>query len=186
LKVLLDTSYIFPFLGIEIENISNEQLYAIFSSEEHEFYYVDVSIFELVAKIIKVFISSDEDKESSLLKIAKKAGFSLSDEYDLNYFNEKLDSLLHFDNPKRLIWYFNPLINDLLCELRKIHTDFFDCIILFTAVIYCDCLATMDITLVDKIQGNGQILNLIKKYNPNFCLWMKDLKDAPIKLIFPT
>jgi hypothetical protein len=194
MKVLLDTSYLFPLLGVEVEIISNEQLYTALSSPNDVFYYADLSIFELTAKILKEIwrtnneihhLKKSENEAEEALDLENPGNLHqtnhlmLSPEYDLEYLNQKLDGLLHFDNPKRLIWYYNPHMLDLLYELRNIHHDFIDCAILFTAVVYCDCFATIDRTFIQTIRKNQKIVQLLRNINPNFSFWMDDLTGKP-------
>lgn len=76
----------------------------------------------------------------------------------------------------------NPLIIELASELRSIHDDTIDCLIFATAMCNCDCLLTMDGSLMEKIKENIEILERIQTINKHFKFWLDDASDNPINL----
>jgi len=178
LKVLLDTSYLFPFMGVEIDCISNTHFHELLTDNSHEWFYADISLFEIVAKMTKVI---EQTSNNSDIQTSERiySGISLSSEYNSQYLSEKIDGLLHFDTPKRIIWYYNPYLIDIISEIRKNHSDFIDCLIFTTSLVYTDCLATMDVNFLKKIQNNTKIRQIVQSIKPTFSLWKNGLDTEP-------
>ena len=68
--------------------------------------------------------------------------------------------------------------------MRKIHKDFIDCIILSTAIITSDAIATFDTTLFNIIEKSPILVKKIQQMNPNFEFWFHDFSEPPKKLIY--
>lgn len=158
MKILLDTSYLLPFLQVDPDNISNLQLKEILENTKHTFQYCHLSTFELVAKGMKICMNSD---------------LTIQDVH------EGLDSLLYSSPIQGVQWQSHPELLEIAFSLRKIHKDTFDCIIFSTALYFADCFATSDISLINKIKKQQELVEKIIKINPDFQIWAGDLQKDP-------
>ena len=93
-----------------------------------------------------------------------------------------LDSLRNDSRIESIGWYHNPKIIEIANVLRKIHTDFFDCMIFGTAVLEADAIGTFDDTLYKKIVKNNEIKQTLRKINPEFEFWFYNFKNIPKRL----
>ncbi|GAH30358.1 unnamed protein product, partial [marine sediment metagenome] len=54
MKILIDTSYFLPLIKIGIENIPQTVLLNLLSKTSHEYFYSNLTLFELTAKGLKL------------------------------------------------------------------------------------------------------------------------------------
>lgn len=161
MKILLDTSYLLPFIQVDPENISNLQLKKILENKKHTFQYCDLSIFELVAKGMKICINSD---------------LTIQDVH------EGVDSLLYSSPIIGVQWQSHPELFEIAFRIRNIHKDTFDCVIFSTALYFSDCFTTSDFSILNKIKKQQELVEKIITINPDFQIWIGDLQKDP-KLI---
>ena len=161
MKILFDSSYFMPLIRVEVNNWSSEQLYHYVKdhSSVHEFYYSELSLFEIAAKGTKIALNNSELTPKDI-----QIG---------------IDSLQNYDEFSQTPLFSHPYIFDLAHLCRKIHNDFIDCLIFSSAVCYTECFSTYDHTFINKIINSKAILNKIKEINPKFMILFDDLKDKP-------
>jgi predicted nucleic acid-binding protein len=163
MKLLLDTTYLLPSIKVQVQGLPPTVLKDLLHNAQIEIYFSEISLFELTAKGMKLICSGDPLNVSDL-----RIG---------------IDSLQYNPRVKSLPWSMHPFLLDLALRLRRIHSDFIDCLILSTAVFYADCFATYDATLYDKITKNSDICKEIAKGNNNFQFWFFDLKNPPRPIV---
>ncbi len=161
MKVLLDSSLLLPFIQVEPDNITPQQLKAILNRTDHTFVYSELSIFELVAKGMKICYGTD-------LRIEDV--------------RRGIDSLLYRSPLQSIGWITHPNLLELAYKIRKIHSDTIDCLIFTSALYFSDCFATADQTFFDGIKREPALFNEIASVNPHFFLWFDDLAQPPVLL----
>jgi len=162
MKILWDTTYFLPLIKISIEGIPDNLLLKLLIESKNEFFYSDLSIFEIIAKGLKI--------------ITRKTEVTLQD------IMNGIDAIQNDSRLQTLTWSDNPLIIELVYNLKAIHNDTIDCIIYATAICKCDCIITMDHNFYNKIRGDDSIIKEIKSLNKNFQFWFGDLSEDPIPL----
>ena len=141
MKILLDTTYFLPIIGVNIKGLSNDLLIKLLKNKDYELCYCDVTLFELAAKGAKLVLA-----EHSLT---------------IDDITKGLDSLIYDKRFTNISWLTYPFILELASEVRKVHSDFLDCLILSTAVYQTDIFAMFDETLFKKISRNKTLLSKI-------------------------
>lgn len=157
MKILIDTSYFLPLIKIGIENIPQTVLVNLLSKTSHEFFYSNLTIFELTAK-----------------------GLKLSSQKNTKTPQDKRIGIDAIQNDLRLTeksFTDNPIIIELASQLKTIHNDTIDCLIFATAICVCDCITTMDVSLFDQINKTPSIIKKIREINENFRFWFNDLSE---------
>ena len=157
MKILIDTSYFLPLIKIGIENIPQTLLVNLLSKTSNEFFYSNLTIFELTAKGLKL-----SSQKNTITPQDIRIG---------------IDAI---QNDLRLTEkYFtdNPIIIELASQLKAIHNDTIDCLIFATAICVCDCIITMDVSLFDQINKTPSLINKIREINQNFRFWFNDLSE---------
>ncbi|BFH73731.1 PIN domain-containing protein [Sulfurisphaera javensis] len=114
MKVLIDTSFILPILGIEVEGVEDE----IKKFPSHEIYYTEISILESFWVIKRI------EKKTKI---------------DMKRVKEGLRSLRLF---KLVKIPFNAYVN--AYKLKEKHSDFIDLLLYFTAKYYSLKFLTLD------------------------------------------
>jgi len=159
MKALLDTTFLLPFINVEPENLSKIQLKRLLDNNEHTLVYCELSIFELVAKGMKICFNSQLTIED---------------------IHKGIDSLIHRSPIRVINWISHPNLLQMSFKIKKIHSDTFDCLIFSTALFYSDCFVTIDHTLIKKLKENQDLYKEIISINPNFYVWLDGLKNTPI------
>jgi PIN domain nuclease of toxin-antitoxin system len=162
MKVLCDTSYLLPLIKLSIEELPDDLLWELLKESKHEYFYSELSIFEITAKGFKF--------------ILKETNITLQD------IISGLDALKNNSQLKTLSWSDNPLIIELASKFKAFHKDTIDCIVFSTAICTCDCIITMDHTFYDIISKDNKLLSEILDLNDHFYFWFDDLKSEPILL----
>lgn len=157
MKILIDTSYFLPFIKITIENVSPDLMITLLSDFSHQYYYSELSIFELTAKGIK--FSSQGDKITP---------------QDIQI---GIDAIENDSRLNKVSYINNPFIIELSSLLKSIHHDTIDCLILATAICTCECIITLDVSFFEEIQKNNPIIKKIYEINSNFKFWFNDLSN---------
>jgi len=149
MKIFFDSSFFFPFIRIDIQNVSKKYIGTLLSNRNFEFYCSELVYFELSAKASKFILQG-------ILKI-----------------EDLLDGISFIHNYQKIkkIPIFHPEILILSQEFRNNHKDYIDCLILASAIKSADKFITLDTELKRKINTlwNG----IIVKENPFFTvnLW---------------
>jgi PIN domain nuclease of toxin-antitoxin system len=163
MKLLLDTSYFLSYFKIAVEGLSFDFLKQLMERKDIELLISEISYSELVAKSFKLCLL-----KSNLLIEEILSG---------------LDSVRNESRIELLSWYKNPRILETAFNLRKIHTDFFDCIIFASAFLEADAIGTFDDVFYKKIKNNKDINKIITDLNPEFKFYFYDFKEKPKGLI---
>ncbi|MBD3353147.1 MAG: hypothetical protein GF364_16820 [Candidatus Lokiarchaeota archaeon] len=163
MKVLLDTTYLLPTISVTVDIISPSFLHRILTTNVHEFYFSELSLFELAAKGAKLV----SQKDNTLVVADITRG---------------LDALRWDKRLRALPWYTNPLLLELAVKIRVFHSDFFDCLILSTAVCFAEVFATFDQDLFEKIRTHPPLIQEVRALNDSFRFWFHDLSSEPIAL----
>ena len=157
MKIFIDTSYFLPLIKIEIENIPQDLLLNLLSETSHEYFYSNLSIFEITAKGLK-FSSQSEEITPQDIRIG-------------------IDTLQNDPRLTVVSYINNPLIIELASLLRGIHKDAIDCLIFATAICTCECIITMDVSFFEKINDNPKIIKEIQEINDSFKFWFNDISN---------
>ena len=167
MKVLLDSTYFFPAIDIEItEGWSKTNLITLLRNESYVLFYADLSIFEIYAKAMKLIIQKKLD-------------------IDIESVQKGLQGILNSPRLHKLNWWEHLYETELVLKLKEIHNDSIDCTLFYLAIVNCDIFATYDEIFVNKIQGKEFVQAVIQQTNPHFKIWMGNLSHDPFEL-FPS
>lgn len=165
MKVLLDTSYFLPLVKVQVKEIPVNLLQDLLSNPSIELHYCDVTLFEMAAKAIRLMVSGEP--------------------IDVQDVRIGIDAL---ENDERLVrdsWSTHPYALELASTLRKIHSDFIDCLILATAACRAETFVTMDDEFYKKIIGEPAVIQQILDINTYFQFWFGNLSKPPISFQLP-
>jgi len=157
MKILIDTSYFLPLIKIGIENVPQTLLVNLLSKTSNEFFYSNLTIFELTAKGLKL-----SSQKNTITPQDIRIGIDAI-QNDLRLTEKSFTD--------------NPIIIELASQLKTIHNDTIDCLIFATAICVCDCIITMDVSLFDQINKTPSLINEIREINQNFRFWFNDLSE---------
>ena len=144
MKLLLDTTYLLPAIGISIKELPRDTPIKLLS-KGHQISMSDISIFELSAKGAKHITAGTLLAE----RVTKGVRAIIYD--------ERIE-IIPISDSKLLITSF---------KLRSIFNDFIDCLILSAAINRCDILLTEDKDIQD-LKKNKEFNELRKTINPKF------------------
>lgn len=163
MRLLLDSSYFLTYFRVLVEGISYNFLKQLMERKDLELLISEITYSELVAKIFKLAKSDSKWQYEDILS--------------------GIDSLRNESRIELIPWYNNPKILEIALEIRKMHNDFFDCIIFASSIVEADAIGTYDDSLFKKIRNDKMICKLIKETNPEFKFWFNDFKTSPKTLI---
>ncbi len=143
-RILLDTTYLFPFAGINVRGIERDAVERA-SAMGHQLSVSEMSLFELAAKGAKLVEDGSADAE----RIAQAVQSVVSDE-TLRKVRLYEDGVLPF-----------------AIALRRHNSDFIDCVILASAVMTCEILVPEDELLL----RSREIIKLARRTNPEFLIY---------------
>ncbi len=158
-KLLLDTTYFLPLIGVEIEGVNSNLVQEILNAGEYTISLSEISLFELAAKGAKIARKMELTYQDVLRGID----------------TIRLDKEIRIES-----WTQSPAILEMSFNIRALHSDYADCIIMATAICSKNILATYDETLVEKIAKDEEIIAEIEKINPEFRIWPGDLKKKSL------
>jgi PIN domain nuclease of toxin-antitoxin system len=144
LKLLLDTTYFLPAIGISIKELPNDAPIKLIA-KGHQISISDISIFELSAKGAKHITDGTLTPERVTRGI----------------------KAIIYDDAIEIISIHD---NDLLLtsfRLKSILNDFIDCLILSLAINQCDTLITED-SDIQNLKKNKEFNELLKTTNTKF------------------
>ena len=157
MKILFDTSYFLPLIKVEVERIPQDLLIQLLADSSNEYFYSELSVFELTAKGLK-FSSLEEELTPQDIRIG-------------------IDTLQNDPRINAISYTNNPLIIELASSFRKIHKDTIDCLIFATAICTCEGIITMDVTFYEEMNARPKILKEIQEINDSFKFWFNDLSE---------
>jgi PIN domain nuclease of toxin-antitoxin system len=144
LKLLLDTTYFLPAIGISIKELPNDAPIKLIA-KGHQISISDISIFELSAKGAKHITNGTLTPERVTRGI--KAII----------YDDAMETIPIHDN--------NLLLTSF--KLKSILNDFIDCLILSSAINQCDALITED-SDIQNLKKNKEFNELQKTTNTTF------------------
>jgi hypothetical protein len=159
MKVLLDTSYLLPFIEVELETITKETLKKVIQQKDMIYVFFEINIFEIVAKGMKIAMDS---------------------ELTITDIQSGVDTILHHSPLQPIPWVSHPRLLNIAMKFRKILKDTIDCLIFATGLFYADCIATFDDTFLRKIRLNKEISKFVMEANPNLKIWIYSLEKEPL------
>ncbi len=149
MRVFLDSSFFFPFIGVEVKNCPKKTILDLVNLKSVEIFRSELVIFELSEKGIKY---------------VTKGTLSIEDVIDgINgiYYGLQIEVIpIHYSE-----------IQSLAADLRRFHSDFNDCLKLASAVHYSDVFLTLDREL--HVKAQSEWLKPISAQNKQFkiVLW---------------
>jgi len=144
LKVLVDTTYLLPAIGVSVKGIPSDGAIRL-TQEGHEIYASDISIFELSAKGAKHIVERTLSGE----RVARG-----------------IRAIVH-DGTITMIPIHDSALLLIAFKLRSMLSDFIDCLILASAMNHCDALITEDNDIKD-LEGSMEFDSLRAGTNPEF------------------
>lgn len=144
MKILLDTTYLLPAIGITIKE-QQKDLPLKLIQKGNQISICDISIFELSAKGAK-HINTGKLPPQRVTRGIKAI-----------IYNEQIEMIPTYES-QLLVTAF---------KLRKTLNDFIDCLILSSAIHHCDILLTEDKDIQD-LTNNKEFNELLTTKNPQF------------------
>lgn len=144
MKLLLDTTYFLPAIGVSIKDLPNEAPIRLLE-KRHQISISHITLFELSAK------GANYVKDGVLLPETVTEG---------------IRAIVHDDEIETI-----PIHDDRLLltsfKLKNVLADFIDCLILSSAINNCDALVTED-NEIHNLKKNRKIHEYIETTNPSF------------------
>lgn len=144
MKILLDTTYLLPAIGIAIKE-QQKDLPLKLIQEGNKISICDISVFELSAKGAKHISAGKLPPERVTRGIRAIV------------YNEQIEMIPTYESQLILTAF----------KLRKTLNDFIDCLILSAAINQCDILLTED-NDIQNLKNNKEFNELITTKNPKF------------------
>lgn len=155
MRLLLDTTYLIPFIGISIKDEHKDALIEL-RARGHKIAVSEISIFEISAKAAK-YVANDEISSERVTR--------------------GIRAIIYDDSVEKIAIYETKIISTAFA-LKSLMVDFIDCIILSTAINNRDTLITED-NVIRKLNENKKYLEITSAINPNFkCQSYKDFMKA--------
>lgn len=146
MRLLVDTTYLLPAIGISVKGIPADGTIRLIQ-EGHEIHASEISIFELSAKGAKHIVAGT----LSSARVARG-----------------IRAIVH-DGTIRMIPIHDSTLLLTAFKLRNMLIDFIDCLILASAINYCDALITEDSDIND-LKNNSEFNLLCTRTNPKFVI----------------
>ncbi len=147
-KILLDTTYLLPAVGLSVENIPDDLLLTLTRSSEYEVYINTISLFEIMAKTSKYVVRN-------LLKPIRVI--------------RGLKAILYSDDIVKVDYVSDTDLVTLSFQIRTYLNDYIDSLILASAIKYADILLTEDFDLLNTSRKEW-FKELALKYNPSLLI----------------
>ena len=144
MKLLLDTTYFLPTIGISIKEMQKDALLTLMA-KKHEIAMSQITIFELAAKGAKYV------KDGQLSPERVTRGISAI------IYNDTIETIPMYDTT----------ILQTAFKLRKMLNDFIDCLIFSSAMNHSRAIITEDNEILS-LKKNTEFHNLIADLNPGF------------------
>lgn len=159
MKILFDSTYFFPLIKVEIEQSSPQIVSLIHRNQSIEIQYSSITLFELSAKGAKM---------------VKSGKLTHKDVID------GINALVSWRDIKS-IEPWNGEVQRLAFEFRNDHSDYIDCLILASAIIYSDVFLSEDQTLKKLFKENWKIKT--RELNTEFKIINSDQLKARLNKI---
>lgn len=144
MKLLLDTTYFMPAVGIAIKNLPKDVVTQLMQ-RKHRIFMSSMTIFELSAKGAK-YVALGKIPPERISRGIRALAYAET----VTMIEIRETTILHT-----------------AFKLRKILNDFIDCLILSSAINQCDALITEDVEIHD-IKEDKNYQELINAKNPKF------------------
>ena len=144
MKLLLDTTYFLPTIGVSIKEMQNDALLKIIA-KKHQIAMSQITIFELSAKGAKYI------KEDMLSPERVTRG---------------INAIIYNDDIETIPMHDTTILQTAF-KLRNMLNDFIDCLILSSAMNNSEAIITED-NEIQSLKKNTQFQNLIADLNPGF------------------
>ena len=144
MKLLLDTTYFLPTIGVSIKDMQKDALLTLIA-KGHKIAMSQITIFELAASGAKYI------KESQLTPERVTRGIRAI------VYNDTIETIPTHES--------NILLTSF--KLRNLLNDFNDCLILSSAMNHCDAIITED-NEIQSLKKNTEFQNLAADQNPGF------------------
>lgn len=144
MRLLLDTTYFLPAVGISVKDIPTDAPLKLIA-KKHQISISDISIFELSAKGAKYVTTGKLSAERVTRGIRALV------------YDEKIGIIPIHDSMLLLTSF----------KLRNMLNDFIDCLILSSAINECDALVTEDTDILN-IRRNKEFNKLLSTTKPKF------------------
>jgi len=144
LKLLLDTTYLLPAIGISVKGIPKEALIELIE-RGHKVFVSGISPFELSAKGAKYVVEGSLSSERIIRGIRA----------------------IVYDDTIATIPIYESKILAAAFKLRSVLNDFIDCLILSSAIVQCDALVTEDKD-IKNLERTEEAKGLLTAVNPEF------------------
>jgi len=144
LKLLLDTTYYLPAIGVSIKDMQKDALLKLIS-KKHQILMSQITIFELSAKGAKYI------KEDLLSPERVTRGISAI------MYNDAIETIPIHDTTILLTAF----------KLRNMLNDFIDCLILSTAINHSEGIITED-NEIQRLKKNSELKNLVADLKQRF------------------
>jgi len=145
MKLLLDTTYLLPAIGIAIKELPNDAPLKLIT-QGHQIAITDITIFELAAKAAKHITNGTLTPERVTRGIKAIT------------YDDTIEIIPATRDQKILLTAF---------KLRNTLSDFIDCLILSSAINQCDAIVTED-TDIQNLKKNKEFNTLQKTTNTTF------------------
>ncbi|MHA1520720.1 MAG: hypothetical protein ACTSRK_11105 [Promethearchaeota archaeon] len=167
MKLLLDSSYLFPIVDVDIvEGWMKTDLLKLITSRTFDLFYCDLSLFEIYTKTLKLITNQTINVQIDSLQ-------------------RGMQSLINSGDLIKIHWWEYIFETEILQEMKSVHNDSIDCEIFYLAVSLCDLFATFDETLIERMKNSDLISAWIKKINPQFSYWIGPIKANPTPFFIP-
>ena len=144
MKLLIDTTYLLPAIGISVKNLPRDAPIKLIQ-RGHQVSISDIIIFELSAKGAKQITAGTLPAERVTRGIRAIV------------YDEAIERIPVYDTPILLTAF----------KLRSMLSDFIDCLILSSAINQCDALVTED-NDIQNLKRNKEFSDLLTTKNPKF------------------
>jgi PIN domain nuclease of toxin-antitoxin system len=144
LKLLLDTTYFLPAIGVSIKEMQKDALLTLIS-KKHQISISQITIFELSAKGAKYI------KEGQLSPERVTRGIS---------------AIIYSDTIETIPMHDTTILHTSF-KLRNMLNDFIDCLILSSAMNNDDAIITED-NEIQSLRKNTEFHNIVADLNPGF------------------
>jgi PIN domain nuclease of toxin-antitoxin system len=145
LKLLLDTTYFLPAIGISIKELPNDVPIKLIA-KGHQISMSDISLFELSAKAAKHIANNTLKPERA---------------------TRGIKAMTHDDNIETIPATTDPKILHTAFKLRNTLNDFIDCLITSAAINQCDTLITEDPD-IHNLKKTKELNTILTTTNPKF------------------
>jgi len=152
MKLLLDTTYFLPVIGISVKNIQEDTVIELIK-RKYQILMSEITFFELSAKGGKYVITGNLTPER---------------------ISRGIRALLYDDRIEKISIYDTSILLTAF-ELRKLLNDFIDCLILSSAINWAEVLITENRDIIE-ISNKKLFQNIIQMLNPIFKV--KRLRDV--------